>query len=90
MSCSCEGVVKLEYLLTELVVLLVRMLDLADDILDRPPDFLDFPPGVLILAIGLCELPSKVVGLLLEEHSTRPLLIVRVAVRSLLSIVVLG
>jgi len=90
MSYSRKGVVELEYLLMELVILLVRVLDLADSVSDRPSDLFDFPLGILVLAIGLYELLPKVVDLFLEERSVRPLLIIGVTICSLSSIVVLG
>jgi hypothetical protein len=90
MPYSYKGVVKLKYLLTELIVLLVHVLNLADSISDRPSDLFDFPLGILILAIGLYKLLPKIVDLFLKERSIRPLLVVGVAICSLLSIVVLG
>jgi hypothetical protein len=69
MSCLYKGVVKLEYLLTELVVLLVYVLNLADSVSDRLLDLFDFLLGILILATGLYELLPKVVDLFLEEYS---------------------
>ena len=90
MSCLYKGVVKLEYLLTELVVLLVYVLNLADSVSDRLLDLFDFLLGILILATGLYELLPKVVDLFLEERSVRPLLIIGVTICSLSSIVVLG
>jgi hypothetical protein len=69
MSCSRKGVVELEYLLTELVVLLVCVLNLADSVSDCPPDLFDFLLGVYVLAIGLYELLPEVVDLFLEEYS---------------------
>jgi hypothetical protein len=69
MSRLYKGVVKLEYLLAELIVLLVRVLNLADSILDRPSNFLNFLLDVFILATSLGELLPKVVGLLLEERN---------------------
>jgi len=46
--------------------------------------------GVLILTTGLGELLPKITSLLLEEYNAWPLLIVRVPIRPLSSIVVLG
>ena len=69
MSCSYKGVVKLEYLLMELIVLLVCILDLADSVSDRPSDIFNFLLGIFILATGLYELLPKVVDLFLEEYS---------------------
>jgi hypothetical protein len=85
-----NSVVKLEYLLIELIVLLVCVFNLADSISDRPSNLLDFLLGILILATGFCKLLSKVVNLLLEERNIRPLPVVRVAIYPLPSIVVLG
>jgi hypothetical protein len=90
MSYLRKGIVKLEYLLTELVVLLVRVLNLADSVSDRPSDLFNFPLGILVLAIGLYKLLPEVVDLFLKEYSIRPLLIIRVTIRSLSSIVILG
>ena len=90
MSRSYNSVVKLKYLLTELIVLLVRIFDLGDSVSDRLLNLPDFPLSILVLATSLGELFSKVVGLFLEERNIRPLLVVRVAIRSLPSIVVLG
>jgi hypothetical protein len=90
MSYLRKGVVKLEYLLTELIVLLVRILNLADSVSDRPSDLFNFLLGILVLAIGLYELLPKVVNLFLKERSIRPLLIIGVTICSLSSIVVLG
>jgi hypothetical protein len=89
-SCSSKGIVKLEHLLTELVILLVRVLNLADSVSDCPSDLFDFLLGVLVLATGLRELLPEVVDLFLKERSIWPLLVIRVVVRSLPSIVVLG
>jgi len=69
MSYLRKGIIKLEYLLTELVILLVRVLNLADSVLDRPLDLFNFPLGVLVLAIGLYKLLPKVVDLFLKEYS---------------------
>ena len=69
MSYSSKGVVKLEYLLIELVILLVYVLDLADSVSDRPSDLFDFLLGILILAAGLYKLLPKVVDLFLKERS---------------------
>jgi len=90
MSRSYNSVVKLKYLLTELIVLLVRIFDLGDSVSDRLLNLPDFPLSILVLATSLGELFSKVVGLFLEERNIRPLLVVGVAIRSLPSIVVLG
>jgi hypothetical protein len=90
MSRSYNSIVELKHLLTELIVLLVCVFNLADSISDRPPNLPDFPLSILILAISLGELFSKVVGLFLEERNVRPLPIVGVAIRSPPSIVVLG
>jgi len=90
MSYSRKGVVELEYLLIELIVLLVYILNLVDSVLDRPSDLFNFPLGILVLAIGLYKLLPKVVDLFLKEYSIRPLLIIGVAICSLLFIVVLG
>jgi hypothetical protein len=68
-SYSSKGVVKLEYLLIELVILLVYVLDLADSVSDRPSDLFDFLLGILILAAGLYKLLPKVVDLFLKERS---------------------
>jgi hypothetical protein len=64
-----KGVVELEYLLIELVVLLVRILNLADSVSDRPSDFFDFPLGILALTTGLYELLPEIVDLFLKERS---------------------
>jgi len=69
MSYSYKGIVKLEYLLIELVILLVCILNLADSISDRPSDIFDFLLGIFVLATGLYELLPEVVDLFLEEHS---------------------
>ena len=90
MPCSRNSVVKLEYLLVKLVVLLVRVFNLADSVSDRPSDLLDFLLGIFVLATGLGEFLPKVVELFLEERSIWPFLIVGVAIRPLLSIAVLG
>jgi hypothetical protein len=89
-SCSHNGIVELEHLLAELIVLLICVLDLADSVSDRLSNLLDFLLGVLVLAAGFGEFLSKVVSLFLEERDIRPLLVVGVAVRPLPSIVVLG
>jgi hypothetical protein len=68
-SCSYNSIVKLEYLLIELIVLLVYVFDLADSVSDCPLNLLDFLLGILVLAIGLGELLPKVVGLFLEERN---------------------
>jgi hypothetical protein len=90
MSYSYKGIVKLEYLLIELIVLLVYVLNLADSVSDYPSDIFNFLLGIFILAIGLYKLLPKVVDLFLEERSIWPFLIVGVAIRPLLSIAVLG
>jgi hypothetical protein len=90
MSCLYKGVIKLKYLLIEFVVLLVYVLNLADSVLDHLPDFYSFLLGVFVLAIGFYELLPEVVDLFLKERSIWPLLIIGVAIRSPLSIVVLG
>jgi len=69
MSYSRNSVVKLEHLLTELIVLLIRVLNLADSISDRPLNLLNFLLGILILTISLGELLPKVVSLFLEERN---------------------
>ena len=68
-SCSYNSIVKLKYLLIELIVLLVRVFNLADSVSDRPLNLLDFLLGILVLAIGLSELLPKVVSLFLEERN---------------------
>ena len=68
-SCSYKGVIKLKYLLTEFVILLVYTLNLADSVLDCPPDFRSFLLGIFILAIGLYKLLPEVVNLFLKERS---------------------
>jgi len=90
MPCLYNSIVKLEYLLVELIVLLVYVFNLADSVPDRPLNLFDFPLGILILTIGLSELLPKIVSLFLEERNIWPLLVIRVAIYSLLSIVVLG
>jgi hypothetical protein len=90
MSCLYKGIVKLEYLLTELIVILVYVLDLADSVSDCPPDFRSFLLGIFILATGLYKLLPKVVNLFLKKRSIWPFLIIGVAIYSLPSIVVLG
>ena len=90
MSCSSKGIVKLEHLLTELVILLVRVLNLADSISDCLSDLFNFLLGVLVLATGLYELLPEVVDLFLKERSVWPLLVIGVVICSLPSIVVLG
>ena len=67
--CSRNSIVKLEYLLVKLVVLLVRVFNLADSVSDRPSDLLDFLLGIFVLATGLGEFLPKVVGLFLEERN---------------------
>jgi len=64
-----KGVVKLEYLLIELVVLLVYVLNLADSVSDRPSDLFNFPLGILALATSLYKLLPEIVDLFLKERS---------------------